>query len=730
VKVTATILKESGSVERLKIGGLPVVSVYERIVALLRSRLTERELGILAKPVRDSSGRITGWQARSGKPLTPLNALPTSEFAERAKQFTATINKINGLIRELKAGNDEEQIAAEVLAAALVMPSRAQTMYTDGDGPVLVNWGSRDARRQVPAAAGAQAAAAAARAGDGSAVESEIAHSIWPSPTEEERYRPGSGALWRDRSIALGIAGLAAAAVAAVALYTSIQPLPDQDSLLAAEGAGAAPPADPTQDDMTLAAAQPEPALPEPSVLDLTLVDPAISGPKISDEALREAPVSNPAPVDREIPERADPGSAIEITLLEPEPEPTHMFFEVRRIAPLAELAPADAGAAALSVELSEPLSRVARGDLAPQVAAPAGGNDGPNLAALNFGQFREVPAPEQPRLRVKTAEPRYGLLALLDTGDGGPTGTSLLSIDTHSTEVLSMTLVPERTQVRDGSTRGPSEPMPATWLNGLDAREPEPVRQSNVAREELALGLGREDRLVLQSRLQYLGFDPQGIDGYFGSQTRTAIADFQRSYGHAATGYLDAEQMRELERLSTHIDTMEVLRATGIASYPGEIDSAEDQASKLARPTASTDPLAAVATERGAGVGANDGASGAGQFNALVPPLYDANGPVPGPNRSGGEAAVADGGLAGSGGSSGSTGGGGTGGGDTGGGGTGGGVNGGGAGGNGNGGGGNGNGNGGNAGGNGNGGNAGGNGNGGNGNGGNGNGGGNGGDA
>ena len=50
--------------------------------------------------------------------------------------------------------------------------------------------------------------------------------------------------------------------------------------------------------------------------------------------------------------------------------------------------------------------------------------------------------------------------------------------------------------------------------------------------------GLGREERIELQERLNALGHDPGGIDAVLGSQTRRAIRAFQRTKGLPADGY------------------------------------------------------------------------------------------------------------------------------------------------------------------------------------------------
>ena len=74
-------------------------------------------------------------------------------------------------------------------------------------------------------------------------------------------------------------------------------------------------------------------------------------------------------------------------------------------------------------------------------------------------------------------------------------------------------------------------------------------AQASGSAQAELALGLGREDRQIIQSGLKLLGFDPGPADGAFGPRTRAAIVRWQASAGKPATGHLDLESARTLAR-------------------------------------------------------------------------------------------------------------------------------------------------------------------------------------
>ena len=66
-------------------------------------------------------------------------------------------------------------------------------------------------------------------------------------------------------------------------------------------------------------------------------------------------------------------------------------------------------------------------------------------------------------------------------------------------------------------------------------------------AAAETALGLNRTAWRLVQTGLAREGFDPGLADGAPGARTRAALADWQRSQGTDATGYLDEESMRKL---------------------------------------------------------------------------------------------------------------------------------------------------------------------------------------
>lgn len=61
----------------------------------------------------------------------------------------------------------------------------------------------------------------------------------------------------------------------------------------------------------------------------------------------------------------------------------------------------------------------------------------------------------------------------------------------------------------------------------------------ANPVDAELALNLTRNDRLSIEQRLNYLGYSPGTLDGFFDSNTRWAIEGYQRSRAFEPTGYL-----------------------------------------------------------------------------------------------------------------------------------------------------------------------------------------------
>lgn len=79
----------------------------------------------------------------------------------------------------------------------------------------------------------------------------------------------------------------------------------------------------------------------------------------------------------------------------------------------------------------------------------------------------------------------------------------------------------------------------------------PAPDVAADDRAEEALLGLSVIERREIQRRLTALGYSTGGTDGVLGRNSRTAIATWQRESGARATGYITADQIRELRRQS-----------------------------------------------------------------------------------------------------------------------------------------------------------------------------------
>lgn len=64
----------------------------------------------------------------------------------------------------------------------------------------------------------------------------------------------------------------------------------------------------------------------------------------------------------------------------------------------------------------------------------------------------------------------------------------------------------------------------------------------------EAALRLTRDQRREIQRNLTLLEFDPRGIDGIIGRDTRAAISAWQRTNGYSPNGYLTRDQIDRLD--------------------------------------------------------------------------------------------------------------------------------------------------------------------------------------
>lgn len=85
-----------------------------------------------------------------------------------------------------------------------------------------------------------------------------------------------------------------------------------------------------------------------------------------------------------------------------------------------------------------------------------------------------------------------------------------------------------------------------AAQANGL-GQAPVLENEEVVALEESMLELTIAERIDLQRRLTRLGYATNRTDGTFGAGTRRAIANWQNDSGLVPTGYLTAEQVRQI---------------------------------------------------------------------------------------------------------------------------------------------------------------------------------------
>lgn len=70
-------------------------------------------------------------------------------------------------------------------------------------------------------------------------------------------------------------------------------------------------------------------------------------------------------------------------------------------------------------------------------------------------------------------------------------------------------------------------------------------------ALQESLLSLTSYERREVQRQLSLLGYNTYGVDGAFGSNTRRALASWQRDENLRASGYLSADQVRLLRQQS-----------------------------------------------------------------------------------------------------------------------------------------------------------------------------------
>ena len=117
-----------------------------------------------------------------------------------------------------------------------------------------------------------------------------------------------------------------------------------------------------------------------------------------------------------------------------------------------------------------------------------------------------------------------------------------------------------------------PDSPYVAEARRRLDAIESDPVRLAESAETQLALN--RNQRRDIQRDLTLLNYDTRGVDGIFGSGSRSAIRNWQQNNGFTQTSYLTAEQI-------SRIDAQASRREAEVAA---EQERAREEAERLDR--------------------------------------------------------------------------------------------------------------------------------------------------
>ena len=95
-------------------------------------------------------------------------------------------------------------------------------------------------------------------------------------------------------------------------------------------------------------------------------------------------------------------------------------------------------------------------------------------------------------------------------------------------------------------------EPAPAVTEEAV-VESPPPAETGEAT--EIALGLGRGDRVFIQRGLAALALNVGVPDGIFGPRTRKAVRGWQASKGFPETGYLSAEQAEALKALGREME-------------------------------------------------------------------------------------------------------------------------------------------------------------------------------
>ena len=91
-------------------------------------------------------------------------------------------------------------------------------------------------------------------------------------------------------------------------------------------------------------------------------------------------------------------------------------------------------------------------------------------------------------------------------------------------------------------NTLGPVDRLfqPASAPTAVDVGPMQILVAAETAEDDMKLD--RQTKLALQRRLALMGYDPKGVDGIFGQNTRLAIAELQADNDLSPTGYVDLD--------------------------------------------------------------------------------------------------------------------------------------------------------------------------------------------
>ena len=164
------------------------------------------------------------------------------------------------------------------------------------------------------------------------------------------------------------------------------------------------------------------------------------------------------------------------------------------------------------------------------------------------FEPERPEPDPEGSTSRLPRWVTVAGIVALIVAVGGGAYWLGQRAPVTPTEQASApQPVVPESQPVESPA---PQEPVSAPSIEEAPVvastpvvPEPSVPAPPDHAALEAALGLGREERIMIQRGLHALEYAPGPADGAFGPSTRQALTQWQTAKGYVATGYLDRAQ-------------------------------------------------------------------------------------------------------------------------------------------------------------------------------------------